>query len=416
MLGRPAPNPKPSMTRVRRSPNSASAASRLRFGFEGGGVAASVWVMHAPPNQEASLASRAVRVQRMSAEELSDYLRSLKSEDISRIEVIPTPPAEFEAEGSGGVVQIFLKKARKSGWSGSANAQYWWQDQKPYLSSGITLNYQLRQLNLSATYGYVRDLRSITERTDIFHPDQREYHNSTMRGENIGRHQYRIAATYDINSKHSVSVESLVATTKFDQRFLSDEMHVKDTTSFTYSTSEKKRVFGIQGVTVNYSIELDTTGSSLRFILDYSSIGRSEKNNFFDAHTWRTDAPTDTKIQTAQLDYTKVISKSATFKAGVKYGSISRDNLLTTKGLLNNNWMIDSARSNHFTYTENLLMAYSAIERTIKHITINAGIRAEQTFSKGYLVSADQHFSRDYFGIFPSLFILRPINEKKGST
>ncbi|RYZ77453.1 MAG: TonB-dependent receptor, partial [Proteobacteria bacterium] len=58
----------------------------------------------------------------------------------------------------------------------------------------------------------------------------------------------------------------------------------------------------------------------------------------------------------------------------------------------------------------------SAIEHTIEHITINAGIRAEQTFSKGYLVSADQHFSREYFGIFPSLFILRPINERKGST
>lgn len=355
-------------------------------------------------------------IQRMSADELSDYLRSLKSEDISRIEVIPTPPAEFEAEGSGGIVQIFLKKGRKSGWSGSANAQYWWQHNKPYLSSSVTLNYQLPKLNLSATYGYVKDLRSITEKTDIIHPDQSEYHNSTMRNEDIRRQQYRVAAVYEINSKHSVSVESLVSTTKFDQRFLSDEKLVKDTTSFASSRSEKKRDFKLHGITMNYSIELDTAGSTLRFILDYSSIGRAEKNYFFDAGTWRTDAPTDTKIQTAQADYTKVINKAATFKAGVKYGSISRDNMLTTEQLSNNNWIIDSGRTNHFTYTENLLMAYSAIERTIQSTTVNVGIRAEQTFSKGYLVSADQHFSREYFGIFPSLFVLLPVNAKKGAT
>lgn len=355
-------------------------------------------------------------IQRMSAEELSDYLRSIKSEDISKIEVIPTPPAEFEAGGSGGIIQIILKKSRTAGWSGSANTQYWWQHQKPYFSSGITLNYQLRKLNLSATYGYVKDLRSITERTDIFYPDQSEYHNFTMRNENIGRQQYRVAAGYDISSKHAISIESVASILKFDQQFLSEEQHVKDTTYFAYPTSDKNRIFNLKGVTLNYSIELDTSGSALRFIVDYSPSRRSETNNFFDSRVWRNNAPTNTNILTAQSDYTKVIDKATTVKAGLKYGSIGRDNLLVTEELLNNNWNIDSGRSNHFKYEENLMMAYSTIERTFSHTTIHAGVRAEQTFSRGHLVSADQHFSREYFGIFPSLFILRPINQKKGSS
>ncbi|RZL96934.1 MAG: hypothetical protein EOO88_63380 [Pedobacter sp.] len=54
-------------------------------------------------------------VQRMSQDDLAEYLKSLRSEDISKIEVIYNPPAEFEASGTGGIVHIVLKKSRKDG-------------------------------------------------------------------------------------------------------------------------------------------------------------------------------------------------------------------------------------------------------------------------------------------------------------
>src|SRR5690606_153666 len=63
-------------------------------------------------------------VQRMSQDELAEYLRTLKSEDISRIEVIANPPAEFEAAGSGGIVHIILKKARRDGMNGTLSLRY----------------------------------------------------------------------------------------------------------------------------------------------------------------------------------------------------------------------------------------------------------------------------------------------------
>ena len=50
-------------------------------------------------------------VQRMTGEELADFLKSLKSEDISKIEVIYNPPAELEAAGSGGVIHIIDRKS-----------------------------------------------------------------------------------------------------------------------------------------------------------------------------------------------------------------------------------------------------------------------------------------------------------------
>ncbi|HEX2628856.1 MAG TPA: TonB-dependent receptor, partial [Chitinophagaceae bacterium] len=63
-------------------------------------------------------------VQRMSSDDLAVFLRSLRSEDISRIEVIPNPPAEFEAASTGGIIHIILKKARRDGLTGTASAAY----------------------------------------------------------------------------------------------------------------------------------------------------------------------------------------------------------------------------------------------------------------------------------------------------
>jgi hypothetical protein len=61
-------------------------------------------------------------VQRMNADELAEYLKTLRSEDISKIEVIQNPPAEFEASGAGGIIHIILKKARKNGLNGTVNS------------------------------------------------------------------------------------------------------------------------------------------------------------------------------------------------------------------------------------------------------------------------------------------------------
>jgi outer membrane receptor for ferrienterochelin and colicin len=54
-----------------------------------------------------------------SGAELVTYLKSLRSENIEKIEVITTPPAKYEAQGNSGLINIVLKKNQNLGWSGS---------------------------------------------------------------------------------------------------------------------------------------------------------------------------------------------------------------------------------------------------------------------------------------------------------
>ena len=54
---------------------------------------------------------------------VSQYLRTLHGRDIERIEVITNPSAQYSAEGTGGIINIILRKKRNDGASGSVSAE-----------------------------------------------------------------------------------------------------------------------------------------------------------------------------------------------------------------------------------------------------------------------------------------------------
>lgn len=51
------------------------------------------------------------------------YLRTLHGSDIARIEVMTNPSAQFSAEGTGGVINLVLRKTRQAGWTGNASLE-----------------------------------------------------------------------------------------------------------------------------------------------------------------------------------------------------------------------------------------------------------------------------------------------------
>ena len=58
---------------------------------------------------------------RMEPEQLLTYLRSLRAEEIQKIEVVPTTGADYDAESAGGIIRITLKKRRENGVDGSVS-------------------------------------------------------------------------------------------------------------------------------------------------------------------------------------------------------------------------------------------------------------------------------------------------------
>jgi len=92
------------------------------------------------------------RMLNLSGQELINYLKTLRSDDILKIEVITTPPARYEAEGKSGIINITLKTSTKKGWNGSLQTSGNYYAGRPTVSarSGASFNYQGQKLSASA--------------------------------------------------------------------------------------------------------------------------------------------------------------------------------------------------------------------------------------------------------------------------
>ena len=58
----------------------------------------------------------------LSTAELEQLLSGLSGENVKSVEVITTPPARYEAEGSGAILNIVMSKNPSIGYKGSLNA------------------------------------------------------------------------------------------------------------------------------------------------------------------------------------------------------------------------------------------------------------------------------------------------------
>jgi iron complex outermembrane receptor protein len=359
-------------------------------------------------------------VQRMSPDELAEYLKTLKSEDISRIEVIANPPAEYEAAGSGGIVHIILKKARKDGMNGSVVTRYTQQGKEPAYGVGGNLDYKAGPLYFFGGFnlGKERNTSHITSET-IF-PDHVSYSGITVRKNDNRRESMRLGMVYDISKKQSFTIQSIVNASQMFNNFYSDIIYQRptDSTSGTNTTTWKRKP--VQASTnAMYSLKTDTLGSVLKLIADYTSGSRKDvnvfaarsKDNSLDEDVIN-ETPNKTNILTIQADHTQVLPHSLQLKTGLKYAGIRRNNDVRISNVINGAIVPNQLASNHFIYDEQLAMAYAAVEKTIRQTSVKLGLRFEQTFSKGNSVTSGQKFTRQYNGFFPSVFLIQNFGKK----
>jgi len=363
-------------------------------------------------------------VQRMSETELADYLRTLKSEDISKIEVIPNPPSEYEASSTGGIVHIILKKARKDGLTGSVYGQYRQQSTKPVASLGSSFDFKWGKLYSFGSYSYTIERSIYNGYTDISYPDKSRFYSPVNRDNNNSRHQYRFGMAYDFSPRHSITLQTVGSAGALLQHFYSDIYYNtpgKLTTG--YANTDWVRHPLVNSTTLNYGWKIDSIGSSLKMIADYTSSSKTESNTLVSAYSdtaknaySRTNTPSTTGIYSIQADYTKALTDKMALKTGLKYVFTKRHNTVIADNYDGGSWIINPAAGNDFLYNEKLLMGYASFEKTMGQTSVKAGVRGEQTYSRGHSLTSNESIDKDYFGLFPSLFINHTIHEKKGNS
>ena len=344
--------------------------------------------------------------------QLMAYLRSLRANDIQRIEVIPQSGADYDASSSGGIIKITTKRNLDSGLMGSASLVANGTKGAYNIMPSVSLNYNSGKVNAygrlwAGTNGNDYTTEEHTDYTSntVIDAETEMDDRSTWAGGNLG-------VVYDITNRHSVGAEL-----QYNYWGSKGDTETWTERSLNGITSRSDGIYDDKGrnhmitATLNYIYKLDDKGSTLKFIGDYTNNLSQSSNNYFDTNCDDLSAPLITRdstyrqasrgnyqLGTATVALEKVLSPKVTLKAGLKYTYNGNDNNALYEYQKDGAWLTNDVRSYDIGYNENIGAAYIIATARLGRVSLVGGLRGEYTAFR----SADKLVKQNYFDLFPN--------------
>lgn len=357
------------------------------------------------------------REMKLSSSDLASLLKSLPAGSVSKIEILRTPSAKFDASGSGGILNIVLKKGVKIGTNGSLNAGYF-QGTYGTKTMGVNLNKSQGKIMSFFSYQYTnRDNyeKLISDRIiDSAVLAQRSY--TTYPTSN---HYISAGIDFALNNKWSLGYDLRITNNNGESHALNEIDIFNNSTSTLLAKNESaienenKSTFWGNNFSAKY--KLDSTGSEWTTQVDYNYY-KSRNNQLYNnlyhlplSSTVSGDGENkNTKnIFVAQTDLILKRFKKLTVEAGFKATVSKSDNSSQYfKDTGNNVKFIDTYQTNTFEYKETISAGYVQVSAKLLGFTFKPGIRMETTDINGtQTVPTDTSFSIKRTDLFPYLFI-----------
>lgn len=359
------------------------------------------------------------RLLNLNGQELINYLKTIRSDDILKIEVITTPPAKYEAEGKSGLINIILKKNTNLGWNGSLQTSGSYYGGRPATStrSGTTFNYQGDKLSVTGNlsigdnYWENRSYNYLTGTTD----------NNYWKTNSTSSNNYRykgggLKGEYKINDKNLVGINyNYSFSNPLEQGESKANIFDKDGYLDVFSDYSNRNRRKVHNASAFYDVKLDSSGSKLSLTANvmlnnfnarnlYNTITSDEVSTF-------ANPISKYRIYSGQADLEKTFGKVKT-EAGLKYTKIKNDSEFNFFNIEDDQYILNTKRTNTFFYNEQNYAAYASASFKINDkLDAKAGLRYEYTTLEGISMNDDSSAKIKYGKLFPTAYISYKPNE-----
>lgn len=347
----------------------------------------------------------------------STLLKDLPADNIAKVELIQQPGSEYDAEGSGPILNIILKKSVKLGTHGTIKQTLGYENRFEYGTSASIASYK-NKLNWQASAGY----NKYTYRDDL--SVSRTVLDETYSQVSKSPFDPRIlnlsaGLDYYVTDKHSIgaSVSSLesdsdritnnsttISSPTTVSQLLTDNSFDRERTTFTlnpyYTYEDDKNKVTIDYNYVNYGYDNENN----LFKVGTSLIAYANRRYFQEA-TY--------KINTYKIDYKRTINDNFSWRAGAKFSDVTSDSDLQSltqdsSGVFN----FEPAQSNRFLVDENIIALYSKLNVKLDTWRFSGGLRWEESNTQGTSTTANETRTRKISKLFPSASITRNITDE----
>ncbi|OGX84746.1 hypothetical protein BEN47_15910 [Hymenobacter lapidarius] len=353
------------------------------------------------------------------AANLADALKSIPADQIKSVEIITTPPAKYDGEGTAGIINIVLKKGVDRGVNGRVGA-----------SGGN------RDANTNASLNFKKGKFGFTSSASVgrwFGPNQFErvrnglLDASTLtqssKGRNNGGYYYgTLGLDYDVSERQSFSLAGSLngyggeSTNALLSRFgasnpaqnslffrntdnLFSGLNAEVTGTYTQTFAQARREWSVLG---QYSRNDNTFGYDYDQFENSMVPLESTQANYRERSRGRTPG----SEYTFQTDFVQPFGEKQTLETGLKAIWRRTGSVADVDGLRRGettDFVRLPGRSTDFSYDQNVQAAYATYSfAPSKKLNLSLGSRLERTALAADFQTTDSGFERSYYSLLPN--------------
>ena len=357
---------------------------------------------------------------------LVQMLAAMPSGNIEKIEIITTPPANYDAEGDAGIINIVLKANNQFGTNGSYSVTAGYT--RGFDGNGnFVFNHRKNKINLFGNYslyGSTSIQTNTNYRAVTYQGDLKENYSENNRDPVTHQHNVQVGMDYEINKK---SIVGFLATGYFKSWDMVSTNNGWVSTNGKVDTSVSVRndelhLTGNLGMNLNWQ-QTFKENEKLTVNFDYLHYSDDNPNKYHNSYygingsllydeRLKSSKNTPLSLWIGAADYSKKLSEKWDLETGIKATFSRFENTVSVQSLDQNTWETDSVLSGVQHLKENIGAAYLSMAYKIsKKTSAKLGLRYEYTNTNLGSDTQKDVVDRQYGNLFPSLFLLHTIND-----
>lgn len=357
----------------------------------------------------------------------SDVLAQIPASQIESIEIVTNPSAKYDPEGTGGIINIILKKKSNLGVNGTLMGS---AGTKGRYNTSLNMNLRGDDFNIFSSYdgrffnmnGGGSSLRTSTFLSPTGDITSTLDQNSNSQN-SMNNHSINLGADYYLAEKEFVTLSTQFRFGVFDNKSYNGNLNlvsaltqsqfsritegIRDNSSGNYTLSYKKTYENRnQELTADIMYSQSSMSSDSKITQNYSypnqstSIQKSLSDN-------------TNKLWLIQSNYVQPLGGWGRLEGGLR--SQIKDLIMGNDYLLWNpvtqSYGASNLINNNYDYKEQVHALYGIFSNSLGSFTTQIGLRAEQVMIKGESFVTGQTYESNYFEIYPTIHLRYNFNE-----
>lgn len=363
-------------------------------------------------------------------------LQQIPADDIERVELITNPSAKFDAASSGGIINIVLKKNKRTGFNGIASGGIGTPD---ILNGNLSLNVRQGKLNMFGSANFNRSgglAKSESQRQNKDNGIITDYFNQVSETDRTRQFRnFRFGFDYFIDNRNTITISQNFVKGRFSNFETQNQEFLDNFQSLTRTglrTSNGASEFKRSNTQLNYSHNFPKKGTELTADITFnkgSGFNASMINNSFfnpdgsssgSTNVVRNGGKNENDQLTVQTDFVTAFTEDSRLEAGLRMFRQNSSNIYDAFSL-NNNTEVKLPLSTNVKYDETVYAAYTTYSNKLSSIKYQVGLRGEYSIFNGKLIDSAQDFGYklpldvgDIFkGLFPSIYLSKEVGDGK---